>query len=76
MNAKKNSWISVKDELPDSDVPVLVVTVDKNNKRRVTLGMGHWYSNRFGWDQSRYERMIVEEKITHWQYLPELPEGE
>jgi hypothetical protein len=61
-----NTWISVKDKLPDDGDEVLIVMVgfDKPSfAEKIDLG----------WFDYRLDRIIPEAKITHWMPLPEMP---
>ena len=75
-------WISVKDRLPEDDLPkgsnvkqIKVLTALKSDKgvRAVRSQMRYrmtWYnSSPWAWKYSGSE-------ITHWQYLPQPPKGE
>jgi len=61
---EKSNWISVKDELPDTDAYVLVFC--KIGAQRIRLS---WYSTH----SNRWMDYI---DVTHWQKLPEFPDGE
>ena len=77
-----SKWISVKDRLPEDDLPkgsnvkqIKVLTALKSDKgvRTVRSQMRYrmtWYnSSPWAWKYSGSE-------ITHWQYLPQPPKGE
>ena len=49
---KANEWHFVKDELPPKKVPLNIITLDKNKKRRVWVGEydggnGQWWTGYF-----------------------------
>lgn len=75
LREKVPQWVSVKDELPDCAVPVLVTYIGYDGKRHgddVAARVDDWW---LWWDgdlQSSDERVTV--KITHWMPLPEAPE--
>ena len=57
-------WISVKDRLPDNDVPVMIYNYDVN--------IGVYYKNKFhAFDENGYPFEI--NYVTHWMPLPEPP---
>lgn len=72
-----SNWVSVDDALPEILEKVMVVVEhkfcnrlirfisdDERSPREETLG--------FEWG---FERVDEDTKVTHWAYLPELPEG-
>lgn len=75
LREKVPQWVSVKDELPDCAVPVLVTYIGYDGKRHgddVAARVDDWW---LWWDgdlQSSDERVTV--KITHWMPLPAAPE--
>lgn len=61
-----SDWISVKDELPPTEDPVLVCTQSKNGCQNTDKGYfadGRWVRRGCA-------------RVTHWMPLPELPEPE
>jgi hypothetical protein len=75
-----SKWIRVKDE-PIPDEVVLLVTVDDRNERSLEIGRvvpsssygvpfgGYIFASLSPFGFWEYKR------VTHWQPLPELPEG-
>lgn len=69
------NWISVEDETPKEccngmSEKVLVAGIDEHGDR-------NWGENRYYfYFQERYNkfRMVGWQKITHWAYMPNLPE--
>ena len=56
----KTRWISVKERLPEEDVPVLCI--DSQNVQLIAcFGWGEWWHPE------------IQADITHWQPLPPLP---
>ena len=67
-----NGWISVKDRLPEDDKDVLVY--DSGSKEII---MASYNSDYDEWSTPYdYYYDLDNDKITHWQPLPELPEVE
>lgn len=65
-------WISVKDRLPEDDKDVLVY--DSGSKEII---MASYNSDYDEWSTPYdYYYDLDNDKITHWQPLPELPEAE
>jgi hypothetical protein len=69
MERDSKGWIRVEDELPKEDTYVLVVCSSggKGYVDRKCLAGGEWLDGN-GW------KMLFS-IVTHWQPLPELPEG-
>ena len=63
VNDKGQSWISVKDKMPQTGESVLVY-----GKNGISLVGAYW---KWGWTTTGYCNVI-----THWMPLPELPKGE
>ena len=67
----QNEWVSVKDRLPDFDVPVLVYVIDVfDNKGTISITKYtityDLTNNWLGYENSSF-------KITHWMPLPAPP---
>lgn len=70
-----NKWISVKDRLPEEEVPVLVTYLSYNTGEPITNsiaifseGEWYWYTDP---DNDYIEQGPVIVEITHWMPLPE-----
>ena len=61
------AWISVEDRLPDNESDVLIVTRSKNGARNIDKGYYIPVAERWA------HRGTAE--VTHWQPLPDLPDG-
>lgn len=75
---KLDSWISVKERLPEQDVPVLVYGKVLNDIRRV-LGVRRRYRGDQDWKyswESEDEYIYTQDEVSHWMPLPKLSEGE
>ena len=61
-----NNWILVKDRLPETGAPVLIVNICEE----IAVG---WVDNGYfeTWDD-RFTTTVI---VTHWMPLPELPEN-
>ena len=71
-STRLNGWISVKDRLPEDDKDVLVY--DSGSKEII---MASYNSDYDEWSTPYdYYYDLDNDKITHWQPLPELPEVE
>ena len=74
-----NEWISVKDRLPEYDIPVLVTYIGLGDKKPYSDAVAMWslelngYNGGWVWTLDESE---VEVKITHWMPLPKPPKEE
>ena len=74
-----SGWISVKDRLPEADVPVLVTYIGFNDNKPYSDGIAIWsqelngYNGGWAWTLD-YSEVTVE--ITHWMPLPKKPKEE
>ena len=79
-------WISVDDKLPDvvsihkgyrstvkKSIRVLCVCVQKSGKTMVKEGYCEWYND---YQEPRWKIPGTIDEVTHWQYLPQPPQGE
>lgn len=81
----KQSWISVKDRLPEDDLPEgsktkrikVLVAIKKDNgqwiirsQTRVKDGFRYWQESGWDWGKHSYG------EFTHWMPLPEPPKEE
>jgi hypothetical protein len=65
-------WISVEDQLPEKDVPVLYVDADSNNE--ICLGsLVSGMDKEIYW--SHYD-FLEDENVTYWMPLPTAPNKE
>lgn len=82
---QKQEWISVKDRLPEDDLPegsktkrikVLVAIKTDNgqwvirSQTRIKIGFHYWQENEWNWGKHSYG------EFTHWMPLPEPPRTE
>lgn len=84
-NNKMNNWISVKDRLPEDDLPkdtnrvsikVLVYSANGNKYSVRTLSRQRWIMNYKPLKYHDWEWSRDAKNITHWMPLPEPPKGE
>ena len=76
-----DKWISVKDRLPDKDGCYIVTACDEG----CSCGDGIWYDTvvieaehykgEWSWNENGTEYDITD-FVTHWQPMPQPPEGE
>ena len=72
-------WTSVKERLPDYDIPVLVTYIGCTDKKPYSDGVAKWslelngYNGGWEWTLD-YSEVTVE--ITHWMPSPETPKEE
>ena len=59
-----NRWISVEDELPDINTPVIGCDRSNGVGEMVLMKNGRWYRNGMSWSA---------DAIIYWQPLPEPP---
>ena len=80
-----NNWISVKDRLPEDDLPkdtnrvsikVLVYSANGNKYSVRTLSRQRWIMNYKPLKYHDWEWSRDAKNITHWMPLPEPPKGE
>lgn len=60
------AWISVEDKMPNEDMTALVT----DGKEFIFIGEYFKETNHWGLDGTA---LINMDKVTHWMYLPELP---
>lgn len=67
-------WISVKDRLPDENVPVLVTykSIFDGSYCSDGIAINNEYGQWIWWDEGIAEEEVSAE-ITHWALLPEPP---
>lgn len=78
-------WISVDDKLPEvvsiqkgyrstvkKSIRVLCVCVQKSGKTMVKEGYCEWYND---YQEPRWKIPGTIDEVTHWQYLPQPPNG-
>lgn len=69
-----SEWISVKDALPDSDYPTLLVSlsarVEKSHSGQVLVDTDAFYTDD---GVFRFWGGVDEYEVTHWMPLPEPP---
>lgn len=75
------AWISVKDRLPDKDGRYIVTACDEG----CSCGDGIWYDTvvteaehykgEWSWNENGTEYDITD-FVTHWQPIPQTPQGE
>lgn len=74
-----SEWISVKDRLPESGVPVLVTFVGYTDNKLHSDGVARWepdlngYNGGWEWTLDFSDATV---EITHWMPLPEPPKEE
>lgn len=67
-------WISVKDKLPEVDVPVLIAYKGYNTGEVHNDGVAAVDQNgTWGWWDGGYAEETVVVEVTHWMPLPESP---
>lgn len=76
-----NGWISVKDSLPETDGIYIVCDRRLNGNPWIhTAGFrkasSSWCELHGIYYDDRYGRYSEQDKITHWQPMPEPPKGE
>lgn len=59
-NKQINKWIKVEYELPSIGASFLYLTVNRKVMVCVNRSLDSWFINKYG--------------VTHWMYVPELPE--
>ena len=73
----ENPWISVKDELPEDDIPVLVVVNDEIDVLIIRWEEPTWEETykRFQYWNNPYDdgQEFEWDTVTHWKPLPEPP---
>ena len=80
-----SEWISVKDHLPEHDMPVLVFAKGKCEGfiGSTVIAITHignqkfWHDSPDHWEWvSPWQYFMTDYEITHWMSLPEPPSGE
>lgn len=82
---KNNKWISVKDKLPELEIEFndckeskdcLVVCDDRILIAELSIYEDDEDGTLPQWNTTCEERYNITDEVTHWMYLPELPQTE
>lgn len=68
------NWISIKDQMPPEQVPVLVYP---SWRRTSIMDVGYWFTHTrsaIGWNIAGTSGGGIGKDVTHWMPLPDPPE--
>ena len=74
-----SEWISVKDELPDEETPVLAFAPNRYDAPVVAARFWEYasyedaYNSFLYWDAYHNDGQDIDSEVTHWIPLPEPP---